>query len=294
MGSLFGGYLSQHNDVCLFDVNAERVDKINSEGITILEPDGERNFRPRAVTSAAGLGTMDLVIVFVKSMFSRDALAGSRPLIGNNTYVMSLQNGMGHEDILSEFVSRERIIIGATQHNSSITGEGYIHHGGGGKTVIGLLEGDGKAIESIANTFSACGIEAVVSNNVKKHIWNKLFLNVSASALTAVLQVQLGFMLVSEHAGFLMERLVREAVNVANADGLNFDPDEVLADIKAVLDQAREGYTSIYADIKNGVPTEVDTISGSVVKRARQLGVSVPSHEFIVELVHALEDKNKM
>ena len=101
-------------------------------------------------------------------------------------------------------------------------------------------------------------------------------------------------MLVSEHAGFLMERLVREAVNVANADGLNFDPDEVLADIKAVLDQAREGYTSIYADIKNGVPTEVDTISGSVVKRARQLGVSVPSHEFIVELVHALEDKNKM
>ena len=290
---MFGGYLSQQNDVCLIDVDAEKVNRINREGITILEPEGERKYHPRAAASAEGLGIMDLIIVFVKSMHSRNALAAGRTLIGDKTYVMSLQNGMGHEEVLAEFVPPDRIIIGATQHNSSITPQGYIHHGGGGKTFIGLVEGDGKAIQSISDTFTECGIETAVSDNMKKHIWNKLFLNVSASALTAVLQVKLGFMLDSSHAAFLMERLVREAVNVANAEGLNFDPDEVLASVKKVLEGAREGYTSIYADIKNGALTEVDTISGSVVKKARQLGVAVPSHEFVVELIHALEDKNK-
>ncbi|HEX2953274.1 MAG TPA: ketopantoate reductase C-terminal domain-containing protein, partial [Bacillota bacterium] len=88
-----------------------------------------------------------------------------------------------------------------------------------------------------------------------------------------------------------VERLAREAVAVAIADGVAYNPEEVIANIKTVVGNAREGYTSIYADLRDGRRTEVDTISGSVVKAAQRLGVSVPSHEFVVELVHAMEDK---
>ena len=293
MGSLFGGYLSQHNEVWLVDVNQEKVDKINSSGIKIREPQRDLIFRPKALTDTTGLGKVDLLIVFVKAMYSRNALSQNQHLIGDDTYVMTLQNGSGHQEILLEFARRDRVIIGVTQHNSSIIEPGYIHHGGGGKTNIGLLDGGSERIQPIAQVFSECGFETIVTDDIKRLIWNKLFLNTSASVLTGILQVKLGYLLDNKHGWFLVERLVREAVAVANADGLNFNPEEVLANIKTSLNNSREGYTSIYADLRNGALTEVDTISGSVVREAKRLGIPAPSHEFVVELVHAMEDKIK-
>ena len=294
MGSLFGGYLSKHNEVWLVDVDPEKVDKISRDGITIHETSGNQVYFPKAVTSTADLGEMDLIIVFVKAMYSRKALSGNKHLIGRNTYVLTLQNGAGHEKVLLEFVPAEQAIIGTTQHNSSIIESGHIHHGGGGSTSIGLLNGFCSKIQSIADNFTKCGFETAISEDIKKQIWNKLFTNVSSSVMTAVLQVKLGFLLDNAHGWLLVEQLAREAVTVANADGMGYEPEEVVAELKRLLGNVREGYTSIYADIKNGVPTEVDTISGSVISEAKRLGVSVPSHEFVVNLVHAIEEKNKL
>ncbi len=292
MGSLFSGYLSQENEVWLVGVDPQKTDKLDREGITIMEPDGSsRHFHPRAVTDTTGLGTMDLIIIFVKAMNTRAALSAHRHLIGEKTWVMTLQNGAGHEDTLMEFVPREQIIIGTTQHNSSIIETGKIRHGGGGKTSFGLLDGSVEKIRHIADTFIKCGFETIVSDNIKKQVWTKLFLNASSSVMTGILQVKQGYLLDNEHAWSLVERLVREAVAVANADGLDFDAEEILTMIKTVIGNAREGYTSIYADLRDGRKTEVDTISGSVVKAAKRLGVAVPSHEFVVQLVHAMEGK---
>lgn len=293
MGSLFGGYLSQHNQVWLVDIDQEKVNKINCDGIRIREPQGDLTFYPKTITDTSGLGEVDLLIVFVKAMYSRNALFQNQHLIDDNTYVMTLQNGSGHQETLLEFARPDRVIIGVTQHNSSIIETGYIHHGGGGKTNIGLLDGGSERIQSIAKVFNESGFETLVSNDIKRLIWNKLFLNASASVLTGILQVKLGYLIDNEHGWFLVERLIREAVAVANADGLSFNPDEVLANIKTALSNSREGYTSIYADLRNGALTEVDTISGWVVREAKRLGVFAPSHEFVAELVHAMEDKIK-
>lgn len=292
MGMLFGGYLSQHNDVWMLDVDQSRVDKINRDGARIREKDGDRCFYPKAVSRCEGLPVMDLVIVFIKAMYSMQALETNRPLIGPNTYVMTLQNGSGHEAKLLRVADRDHVIIGSTQHNSSVISNGYANHGGGGKSSIGLLNGHSEQIDFIAETFTRCGIECVTSNEVKKQIWTKLFLNTSASALTAVLQMPLGYIYDDPHAHTLMLRLVREAVTVANAEGeAHFEEAEVVDGIETVLKNGRGGLTSIYADIKNGARTEVDTISGSVVETARRLGLSVPYHEMLVETIHAMEGR---
>ena len=293
MGALFGGYLSKHNDVWLVDVDAQRVKAITEKGITVIEKQGKSVYSPKAVTSTAGLDEMDLIIVFVKSMFTLDALRQNRHLIGKDTYIMTLQNGAGHETKLIQFTDTDHVLIGTTQHNSSIISDGHIHHGGGGKTTIGILGGNSARVQHIADTFSKCGFETRVSDDVKKQIWTKLFLNTAASSLTAILQVPLGFILDDPYARSLMELLAREAVTVANAEGFaRFDAEDVIENIKAVLENARDGYTSIYADLKNGVRSEVDTISGSVVDTADRLDISVPYHQFVVSLIHAMENKN--
>lgn len=295
MGMLFGAYLSQNNSVWLVDVDESRVDKINADGVTVREKNGEeRVFFPRAVTCAAELGEMDLVIVFVKSMYTENALANNRELVGRDTYLMTLQNGAGHETRLIKFARADRVIIGTTQHNAAVLENGYTSHGGEGITSIGLLKGESAEIVHIAESFSACGLNCVTCDDVRHQIWAKLFTNTAASALTAVLQVPLEFLYEDPNARGLMRMLCREAVTVANAECGGFDEDQVVEAVEAVCKNSRNGYTSIYADIRDGRKTEVDTISGSVILAAHAYHIPVPCHEMIVRMIHALENKSKL
>lgn len=292
MGALFGGYLSRRHEVLLVDVDRALVDAIERDGITIEEPDGSRQVcRPRAVTDTAGLAPADLIIVFVKAMYSHSALAANRALIGPDTYLMTLQNGSGHEETLLDFVDRAHVIIGTTQHNSAVCAPGHIRHGGSGQTHIGGLDGGAAHLQPFADAMTRCGLETDCRDNVRKLIWEKLFTNVSASALTAALQVPLGFITQDAHAWALCERLIREAVAVANAEGMDFDAAQKIAEVRAVCENSPEGITSICADVRAGRRTEVDTISGSVVRASRRSGVPAPGHELLVELIHALEGK---
>ncbi|MDD3429352.1 MAG: 2-dehydropantoate 2-reductase [Oscillospiraceae bacterium] len=292
MGSLFGGYLSAQNEVYLIDTDAAKVDVVNRNGLKIHEDGVEKVFYPTACVDTQALGHMDLIILFVKALFSNSALKANSHLIGPHTYVLTLQNGSGHEDILREFVTEDRIIIGTTQHNSHVVEPGVISHGGGGTTSIGPLCGSCGNLQPIADALNTSGFVTDISDNIQKIIWKKLFVNVSVSVLTGVLQVKMGFLLDNASGWQMVERLLKEAVAVANGDGLGFDEAQVIADVRTLVDNAREGLTSIYADLRDGRRTEVDTISGSVVRASRRNGVQAPCHEFIVQMVHAMEGRN--
>ncbi len=292
MGSLFGGYLSQKNDVYLIDVSEVTANAINEKGLTIEEPSGARvPYSVHCYTSSENLPVMDLIIVFVKAMYSKAALEANKRLIGKNTLLLTLQNGAGHEELLSSFVDSSRVIFGTTQHNAAVIEPGFIKHGGTGHTYIGRLDGNISNLDLLVSTFNEAGFEASASASVNHMVWQKLFTNVSASALTGVLQVPLGFILNDEHAKNICEELIREAVNVARAEGEVFDEEEEIKKVFAVCEKSPDGITSIYADIKNGRRTEVDTISGSVVRKATRLGVSAPYHRMLVDLIHAMENR---
>ena len=292
MGGLYSAYLSRHNEVTVIDVNTQVVEKINADGLEVQEPDGTSNiYHPHAVLSTEGMEPVDLIVVFVKAMFSESALNNNKSIIGPETYLMTLQNGSGHEDMLGKFVPQEHIIIGTTQHNASVAGFGVTKHGGSGMTHMGCVTGDVSRLQKFADAFTACGLDADVSDGVQKMIWNKMFTNVSASALTGALQVPLGFISADENAWKLCCQLIREAVDVAAALGMDFDYDEKVAEVKAVCDKSPNGLTSIYADLRDGRRSEVDTISGSIVRAGVKAGVPTPSHSFLVGLIHAMENR---
>ena len=200
MGGLYSSYLSRHNEVTVIDVNADGTSNV---------------FHPHAVLSTEGMEPVDLIIVFVKAMFSEGALNNNKGIIGPDTYIMTLQNGSGHEDLLGKFVPQDHIIIGTTQHNASVAGLGVTKHGGSGMTHMGCVVGEAARLQKFADTFTECGLEADVSDGVQKMIWNKLFTNVSASALTGALQVPLGYISSNEHAWKLCCQLIREAVDAS-------------------------------------------------------------------------------
>lgn len=294
MGSIYGGHLSLHNEVYLVDTNQAIVDHINRNGVILQENGQDMVYYPAAVTSTEELEPMDLIILFVKSLFSHTALAGNKVLIGPDTYVMTLQNGSGHEDILSEFVAENHIIIGTTNDNGTMLAPGHVRHGGDGETNIGMLVEDTENfLPKLKETLDGCGFCGHIHANIQQLIWNKLFTNVSLSAVTGVLQVPMGFIAGNEHAWFITKRLIHEAVEVAHGLGLEADEEAVIEKVRCTSESSPQGITSICADLRDGRKTEVNTISGSVVRASKKCGVPAPTHELIVELVHAMEERQR-
>lgn len=290
MGSIYGGHLSLKNEVYLVDTNQTVVDEINKNGLILLENGQDVVYHPTAVTSTVDLEPMDLVILFVKAIFSKAALNSNKQIIGSNTYLMTLQNGSGHEDILSEYVSENHIIIGTTEDNGAVLAPGYIRRGGVGNTNIGMLVEDTKGfLPKLKTTLDDCGFQGHIHENIQQLIWDKLFTNVSLSALTGVLQVPMGFIANNEHAWNIASRLIREAAEVARGLGLKADEAEIMDKVKKTSINSPDGITSICADLRDGRKTEVETISGSVVRASKKCGVPAPTHEVIVELIHAME-----
>lgn len=292
MGMLFGGYLSKKCDVILVGRNPLKMSVIQKNGVVIKEKDDVENvFYPQATADTEGMSPVDLVILFVKAGESREALEKNRHLIGEDTVLMTLQNGVGHEAMLQEFAPSNQIIIGTTQQGSYKTADNAICHSGGGDTAIGAIVGESQRFEYIAKVFEECGFACQIATKVKGMIWNKLMINASSSVLSGVLQTTQGYVVENEYAWDIAKKLIGEICAVANADGYYFDESEQIQRIEKHLKNAPNGYTSIYADLKEGRKTEVSVINGAVVREGYRLGIEVSTHELMVSLVRAMEGR---
>lgn len=290
MGSIYGALLSKQHDVYLMGRSQNQINTINQSGIKLLENDTEHIYYPQASLADKDLGTMDLVILFVKAHASKKALDDNGHLIGNHTYLLTLQNGSGHEELLKNFCPTNRIIIGTTEDSGTILEPGYVRRGGSGVTNLGMLVNDETNILTrLKKEFDFCDLDVRIHDNIQQLVWNKLFSNASLSALTGILQVSMGFVADNEYAWKLVESLIHEASEVARGLGLEADEIAIREKVKQTATATPKGLPSICVDLKNGKLTEVDTISGSIVRASKHCGVPAPTHEFVVNLIHAME-----
>lgn len=292
MGLLYGGYLSQHNKVYMICTNQDKADAINTNGVKIQEKDNSiHTYTPKAVVSSYDLETMDIVILFVKARASEKALTTHKHLLKPTTTLLTLQNGAGHEELLSKFVTQEQLAIGISQEGSLLKSPYEVRHTGSGLTYFGKPNGDTQTLADFENTCNQCGFTAKKSSNIQFFVWDKLMINASSSALSGALQKEQGYCFTDPHAWGLIQSLVEEIVNVAIAEGLTFDYPTQIKRLEKHLTNNPEGVPSICVDLRHGVPTEVDTISGSVVKAGKRLGIPTPTHQVLVELIHAMENR---
>ncbi|MBP1743844.1 MAG: 2-dehydropantoate 2-reductase [Firmicutes bacterium] len=291
MGSLYGGYLSGVEDeVFLVDISQEHVDAINSGGLIIEEKDREVRLHPRATTKPEDIGQVDLAIVFVKSFLTGKALEKNVALLGQDTIVMSLQNGYGNIDQIAEYVRQENIIAGTTSHGASMLSPGRIRHAGTGDTHIGWVSNDDEdRINGIAGLLRRAGFVTAVEKNVMELVWSKLIINVGINALTAVLRVRNKELLRMDETKDILRRAVLEAVEVAAASGAEFDGEEMVRKVMGVAFATGENSSSMLQDIINRRKTEIDTINGAIVREGGKHSVGTPVNSVLVNLVRALE-----
>lgn len=293
LGSAIGGALARAGaDVTLVDRWPEQVAAINRDGLILRENGIDRTVRVRAVERPAEVGPVDLVIVLVKSFHTREALRSAAPLIGPATLVMSLQNGMGHEDIIAEIVGHERTAAGKTYVGGVLLSPGHVIAGIDGKeTVIGELDGKvTERMQRIAATFNAAGLATRVSDNIRGTIWDKLLVNVATGALAGITRLTYGALYQVPEVKACALAAIAEGMAVAAAQGIALSyRDNEGPWIKAAEGMPAEFKTSILQSIEKGAPTEVDFINGSVVREGAKCGIPTPVNAALVACIKGIE-----
>lgn len=291
MGCLYGAYLSKHNEVVMLDSYQPQVDAINEHGITVVEEGGAETTyaNVKAAISGEYQEPADLVIVFVKSTFSEDALRTNRKLFGDHTLVMTLQNGAGNDRKIAQYVDKKNIIIGTSKHNSVNLGGGKVRHSGHGVTTIGSNLKENANLETIRALLEESGFAAEITEDIQRIIWSKLFVNLSINTFTAITRSPIKSMIDNKYAWDFAEKMICEAVDVAEADGTHFSYMEVLNMVHHVCEDAGAGYSSMSQDVMHCRRTEIDAINGAIVEQAKLYNVPVPYNSLIVDLIHAIE-----
>lgn len=292
MGSLFGALLAESgNEVWLYDVWAEHVGAINQSGLTIEREGKTRTLDINATTNPQEIGEAQLVIIFVKSIQTAAAAETASVLAGTNGTVMTLQNGMGNADILSDYINPDNVLAGTTSHGATMLGPGIIRHAGAGATTIGAWAETQKGQQrahDICDFFSNIGIETQAVDDVRSVLWNKLLINVGINAITALTGIKNGQILELELTRELSRRAVEEAMNIAGELKIEIRKDAV-DHVYAVAKATAANRSSMGQDIDNRRPTEIGTINGFIVQEARRLGLKAPVNETLTALIQTLE-----
>jgi 2-dehydropantoate 2-reductase len=293
LGCAIGGVLAEAgNDVWLINRNAKLVDALNSKGLTLRDGGVDRVVRVQAATSAQTVGVVDLVVVLVKSFDTAVAMTDAMALLGPQTHVLSLQNGVGHEEILAELVGRERVIGGKTYAGGSQLGVAHISIGTRGKeTIIGELDGGiSERASQIADLFTAAGLQTTVSSNIMQTIWEKLLVNVSTGALCAITKLPYGKLYAVPEVEATALEAVAEAMAVAKASGVQLttiDPRQPW--LKAAAGLPPEFKTSMLQSLEKSSVTEIDYINGAVVRQGQKYGIPTPVNQTLVACIKGIE-----
>ncbi len=290
MGSLFGGLLaSSGQEVWLVDIWKGHVDAVRSKGLIIEEKGQDKKVAIQATTEAASAGKADLVILFVKTYHTEKAVSDALVLDKENTVFLTLQNGLGNEEVICRQVNPKKVLLGVTNQGATLLGPGRIRHGGWGKTYLGELDGrKTDRVAEIVRLFQGAGIETEVSSNIKHLVWEKLLINVGINALAAVTGIKNGQLLDHPETLMLMEGLVSEAVEVARRKGIPIEGNP-FEKVKAVAEATRMNRCSMGQDLDNKRGTEIDVMNGAVAREAERLGMAVPYNRMITNLVKVIE-----
>jgi len=296
MGCLFAGLLAgTGHELWLLEKDDDRVTAIGTTGLSIERDGAALSVSMPVITGQAGdAGIADLLVVLVKAYDTADAVRSSLPVVGTQTTVLTLQNGLGNIEAIAGYVQPSLILAGTTAHGATLLGQGSVRHAGRGETVIGPLVPEGAVrARAVQEIFCSAGIPTTVAEDIQSVLWGKLLVNAGINALTAIMGVKNGRLgdIVPLHA--VMRRAVVEGAAVALRLGIALPCSDPVARTMEVCRATADNISSRQQDTISSRRTEIDSINGVIVAYASRLGIAAPVNCMLTRMVHSLEASSK-
>ncbi len=291
MGSIYAAKLAAAgNDVLAVDRSCDHVGQIARAGLRITGPGDDHLVALRAATSAPA-EVMDLVVLAVKAA---DIDAGGRqalPMLGDETPVLTIQNGLGSAQALSSIVGEQRVVVGiASGFGAARPAPGQVRYNAMRAMRFGAYSSlPHRAVESIARTFSAAGFDAAAVTDIAAMQWEKLICNVAYSAPCALTGLTVGQVMDDPDVGPISRAAATEAWTVARSSGIAVTVTDPVAHVRSFGAQVPAAKPSALLDHQARRVSEIDVINGAVVRQAGRVGVPAPVNATLTALVKAVE-----
>ncbi len=290
MGTLFGVLLADAgHEVHMLDKEPVRAAALAAKDFLLDGVSGKRSVRIPVTADAAAIGVCELVFVWVKAYDTRAAAAALGPLVGPDSIVVTLQNGLGNAQTLSEALGAQHVLAGSTAQGANVVEPGHVIHAGTGDTFLGEIAGPATPrVRRICDMLTAAGFPAAPSDDVAGLIWGKLIVNVGINPFTGLLQVRNGELLERPETRQLMAMAVEEAVAVAKAAGVKLPFPDPLAKVREVAEKTGKNKSSMHQDVANRRRTEIDFICGAIVREGEKLGIPTPVNRTLTLLIRSI------
>ncbi len=300
LGSIFGSLFSQAGlATTLIEVLEERVRLLCRDGLWIQMPDGRRlHSRPAITGEPASVGVVDVVMICVKGYHTAAAIRDALPMVGDDTLVVSVQNGLGNLEEIAAVVGPARVIGGITAHSGMPVGMNEVRYVGGlgPLLVVGPYDGVRRPpFERLLGAFTAAALDVHTVPDINVVIWKKLIANVATNCVAALTGLTGGCAQHHPPSVRIVHELARELAAVARAKGIDFPE---LRDPGAFALQAfastRDNRVSMLQDVDAGRPTEIGTLNEVIVREGARLGVPTPYNDAVSLLVRGVEERNRL
>lgn len=292
MGGIFAAHLAHVAEVAVLDTDAAHVAAMRRDGLRI-EGGEDRAAALRAETGAAALHghVFDVILFLVKSGHTASALAELRPLLGNEPLLVTLQNGMGNSEIL-ETGSHCKVLRGVVLDAGRYLGPGRVEHLIRGNTTwLGPTRGTVGDCAWLADVLNAAGLPTRTLADPMDAVWSKLVFNSVMNPIGALLLGVNAARYGSPEICALIDDMAAECTQVVRALGgrYAFDPLTLVKETRAGLRPVTRHAGSMALDIANGAATEIDELTGYIVREGDRLKVPVPACRTVYRLVKGLE-----
>lgn len=285
VGCYFGGMLARAGHDVVLIARPQHVRSIQEKGLLLETTSFTEAVALRASSDAAAIQGADCVLFCVKSTDTLDAARQIAPHLGEDTLVLSLQNGVDNAQ-RAQTVLAQSVIPAVVYVATEMAGAGHVKHHGRGELLIGPSPGS----QALAATFSQSGVPVQVSDNVAGALWNKLIINCAYNALSAITQLPYGRLVQGEGMVEVMRTAVDEAMAVAQGLGIAL-PGDVWQQVQAIAHSMATQSSSTAQDLLLGRPSEIDFLNGYVAREGTRLGLATPVNHTLLALVKTLQDK---
>lgn len=284
VGGYFGARLAQSGQDVVFIARGAHLRAIQTSGLRIESIIGDFVISPaQASDDPSQVGPVDAIVVGVKAWQIPDAAQAMRPLVGEQTIVVPLENGIEAPELLGAVLGAEHVLGGLCQLSAFIAGPGHIRHVGI-EPYVAFGELDGRPsprAERLFQAFESAGVKADIPADIQVAMWDKFLFIASTSGIGAVTRAPMGVYRNLPETRRMLIGAMQEIFAVAKARGVKL-PDDTIEKRLAFIDNLPPGVlASMQRDILEGRPSELMSQNGAVVRMGQTLGVPTPVHTFI-------------
>lgn len=279
IGGLIGAHLASNHEVTLI-CREKQAQAINQNGLKIIGL-SDIHAHPKAVFSLENLEEPDILFLTVKAYDTGQAIQDAKSLIGQNTKVVSLQNGLGNLETIANTIPDAAIVGGVTSHGAILREPGIIEHTGRSYTTVD----DGE----IASQLTEAGIETDVSKNILVDIWYKAIVNAVINPIGTLMKDRNGLLVRDERFQAIARQIIAEGIAVAGAKGIALCPEYAWKKVIQVATETSENICSMRLDIERSRKTEIDQINGAIARYGSEAGVPIPVNALLTALILTLQ-----